>query len=415
VSGGPQRSGRVLAAGLLIVCLAATLGPGAPLAVAAVGDSSPSSSMTNPSAAPTAPAPPAEVSERTSVIGTAAAAGAGSAADEVLAEAAERAARAAAETATTALPPAKPVLKPVHVAAVVPPGSPSRWSGWQSGAAGSEAEDGTFATWRGKPLGIVSVWSDTDAETQTQLDAVGAYAGFKGEMDVAVGALVSGETWEQAAAGAYVNRWTTAIRNLRAKRAGKGTTYIRIGHEFNGDWFAWGVNAKNAAAYKQGYRLYASIVRKEFPQAKLNWSPNGGNHTDVSIDSLYPGSDVVDVIGPDIYDGYPPTTSDAVWRRDLNSWLAPGSPTGLGAWQQYAASKHKPLGLGEWGLQAGDHPSFIKGMHDFMAKYAAPKGSQSVAGRFVYDCYFNAEAKFKIYNGSNPGAGQMYASLAWGN
>ncbi|HEX2808588.1 MAG TPA: glycosyl hydrolase, partial [Kineosporiaceae bacterium] len=265
------------------------------------------------------------------------------------------------------------------------------------------------------PLGIVAVWSDTDVEAQTRLDAVDAYAGFKGEMDVAVGALVPGETWQQAAAGAYVARWTASVRNLKAKRAGKGTTYIRFGHEFNGDWFAWGVNSKNAAAYKQGYRLYASIVRKEFPQAKLNWSPNGGNHTDVSIDSLYPGSDVVDVIGPDMYDGDPPVTSDTVWQQELNTWLAPGSPNGMGAWQRYAASKRKPLGLGEWGMQGGDHPSFIKGMHDFIAKYAARKGSQSVAGRFVYDCYFNAEPKFKIYKGDNPVAGQMYASLTWGN
>jgi hypothetical protein len=403
VSGAACRRGRAVATGLLLVLLTSALVSGATTAAA--------DSAAQTTAESLAAIPVAEVSDLTSVIGTAAVAGAGSAADEVLGDAAEKAARAAAAIATTALLE----LKPVHVAAVIPARSPTRWSGWQSGAAGVEAEDGSFATWRGKPLGIVAVWSDTDAEAQTQLDAVDAYAGFKGEMDVAVGALAPGETWQRAAAGAYVTRWTRAMRNLRAKRAGKGTTYIRIGHEFNGDWFAWGVKAKDAAAYKQGYRLYASIARKEFPQAKLTWSPNGGNHTDISIDRLYPGSDVVDVIGPDIYDGYPPVTSDVTWREELNRWLAPGSPTGLAAWQRYAAAKHKPLGLGEWGMQGGDHPSFIKGMHDFIAKYAARKGSQSVAGRFVYDCYFNAETKFKIYNGDNPASGQMYASLTWGS
>ena len=85
------------------------------------------------------------------------------------------------------------------------------------------------------------------------------------------------------------------------------------------------------------------------------------------------------------------------------------------AWQQFASSKGKPLGLPEWGTQGGDHPVFIKGMHDFIAQHAAAKGSQSVAGKFVYDCYFNAETKFKILNGSYPQAGQMYTSLTWGS
>jgi hypothetical protein len=410
VSGRPCRLGRVFATGVVLVTLATAMASGA-VAAPALADSALADSAPRTTGLDLTAVPVAAVSDLTSVIGTAAAAGAGRAAYQVLGDAAENAARAAAVTATTALPP----LKPVHLAAVIPPGSPGRWSGWKSGAAGVEAEDGSFGTWRGKPLGVVAVWSDTTAEAQTQLDAVDSYAGFNGEMDVAVGALVRGETWQQAAAGAFVGRWTQAVRNLKAKRASKGTTYIRIGHEFNGDWMAWGVNSTTVAAYKQGYRLYASIVRKEFPQAKLTWSPNGGNHADISIDGMYPGSDVVDVIGPDIYDGYPPVTSDAIWTKGLTEWLAPGTPSGLAAWQQFALAKHKPLALPEWGMQGGDHPIFIKGVHDFLATYAAPKGSQSVAGRFVYDCYFNAEQKFKIYNGDYPAAGQMYSSLTWGN
>jgi len=289
------------------------------------------------------------------------------------------------------------------------------WNGWRSGASGMEALDGTFGKWRGKPVTAVSVWCDGPESLQTNLDAVDAYQNYVGDMDVAVGGLVRGETWKQAAAGKYVARWTKAMRTLRAKRKGKGTTYVRIAHEMNGDWMAWGMNASTLKYYIKGYRLYASIVRKEFPEARLTWSPNGGNHTNVTIDQMYPGDDVVDVIGPDIYDGWPDVTSAAVFNETATLWLTPGSPRGILAWQSWAEEKGKPLALPEWGIIHGDHPDFIIGVHDVMARYAGQKGKVSNAGRFVYDVYFNAEDEFKLVGGDNPKSAAAYKARTWGN
>jgi len=323
-----------------------------------------------------------------------------------LASSAESAARAATSAGWTALPPTRETT-----AAAVPAGRPGNWNGWISGASGVEAEDGSFATFRGKPLGVVAVWSDTTVEAQTNMDSVDNYADFDGQMDIAVGGLVRGETWAQAAAGAFVGRWTTAISNIKAKRAGKGTTFIRIGHEFNGDWMPWGVNAANLADYKKGYRLYAGIVRKEFPDAKLTWSPNGGNHNTLTMEQMWPGDDVVDVIGPDDYDGYPAYTDASTWNEIVNSWSNPGTPRGIGAWQKYAARHGKPLALPEWGMQGGDHPVYIQGVHDVLAKFAAGRGG-SAAGRVIYDCYFNAEDKFKLTDGDYPQAAAVYALVS---
>ena len=289
------------------------------------------------------------------------------------------------------------------------------WNGWRSGASGVEAEDGTFGTWRGKPVQVVSVWADGPAQAQTEMTPVDRYAGYVGDMDVAVGGLVRGETWKDAAAGKFMARWTTAMRTLKAKRAGKGTTYVRIAHEMNGDWMAWGMNAASLKDYIAGYRLYASVVRKEFPEARLTWSPNGGNHTNVSIDQMYPGSDVVDVVGPDIYDGWPDATSPAIFNRVAKEWLTPQSPRGILAWQQWAQRHGKPLGLPEWGLTHGDHPDFLIGVHDVLVRYAGQKGRVSKAGRFVYDVYFNAEDQFKLLNGTNPNSSAAYKARTWGN
>jgi hypothetical protein len=289
------------------------------------------------------------------------------------------------------------------------------WDGWRSGASGEEAADGSFGTWRGKPVEAVSVWCDGPASLQTNMDAVDRYRDYRGDMDVAVGGLVRGETWKQAAAGRFAARWTKAMRTLRAKRLGKGTTYVRIAHEMNGDWMAWGMNSKSLKDYIKGYRLYASIVRKEFPEARLSWSPNGGNHTDVSTDKQYPGDDVVDVVAPDIYDGWPDTTSAAIFRENAKKWLTPESPTGIIAWQIWAERRGKPLGMPEWGIIHGDHPDFVIGVHSVMSQHPGLKGKVSNAGRFVYDVYFNADDEFKLLGGANPKAAAAYKARTWGN
>ena len=353
--------------------------------------------------------PPAAVMD----VAAGAASGAGGVASRAMAAtAADRMAALGGVAVTLQFPAAPP---PKAASRPVPRGAGISWGGWHSGAAGPEVANGSFGSWAGHSLGIVGVWCDSIEEAQRDLDAVDAYSGFDGDMDVAVGGLVKGETWQQAASGAFVDRWTTAMRNLKAKRQGKGITYVRIAHEMNGDWMPWGINAANLAAYKTGYRLYASIVRKEFPQARLTWSPNGGNHTNVSIDDQYPGDDVVDVVGPDIYDGYPEVTSPSLWQESSSKWLTAANPQGLGAWQTWAARRGKPLALPEWGLPYGDHPEFIRGVHDTLAAHAASRGSGSNAGRFVYDVYFNAEDKFKLYPGPNSSAGSLYKSLTWGN
>jgi hypothetical protein len=343
-------------------------------------------------------------------------AGAGEAAQRVMAD---RVAGGMAELGRVAVSlemPASPGAgKP---GAAVPGAGPGRpggpWNGWKSGASGHEAADGSFAAYRGKELGIVGTWGDTTAEAQAALDSVDTYGGRNVDLDIAVGGLVKGESWEQAAAGAYADRWTTAMRNLRAKRAGKGITYVRIAHEMNGDWMPWSVNSGNVGAYKQAYRLYASIIRREFPEARITWSPNGGNHTDVSIDDMYPGGDVTDVIGPDIYDGYPNVTSDAVCKESTEKWASPESPHGLAAWRDYARQKGKPIALPEWGLAYGDYPEYIRCVNSIISASPAASGPGSNAGRFVYDIYFNSEEKFKLVNGPNPQSSAVYKTLSWG-
>ena len=96
--------------------------------------------------------------------------------------------------------------------------------------------------------------------------------------------------------------------------------FIRFAHEMNGSWYPWaewtdknenmkrdpgeetGFTADN---YRQAYRNVASMFRKYAPNAALIWCPNsgllGGEKRDV-FRPFYPGDDVVDWVGIDIYE-----------------------------------------------------------------------------------------------------------------
>jgi hypothetical protein len=288
---------------------------------------------------------------------------------------------------------------------------------WSSGASGQAAEDGTFGTWRGAPMTVVGTWSDTTAQSQTDIGSLDTWRNWNADIDVAIGALAPGETWAQAANGAYSARWTEAVRNVKAKRAGRsGTTYVRFAHEMTGDWFDWKVTPGNVSDFKTSWRLFHDILVREYPQAKLVFSPNDGNHSGVPMDQIWPGDDLVDVVGPDSYDGYPDKTNQALWDQAFMS--TQDGPQGLGAWQAFARSHGKPMAVPEWGLRFSDNPFYITKMHDFLASCAPRPKDTSLAGKCIYDIYFNivngGNSKFVIYGGSNPNAAATYRSMRWG-
>jgi len=302
--------------------------------------------------------------------------------------------------------------------------------GWASGASGPGVADGSFAGWRGSPVTVAATWNDGDAASQTDLPTLkGEFKDWSGDLDVAVGGteLGSGESYAQAAQGAYVQRWTTMAQNLQTARGDKpGTTFVRPFHEFNGNWYEnWFVTPDRLEDYKKSFRLMAQTVRANCPRCKIVWSPgNGGSTGAARIADAWPGDDVVDVVGVDTYNanGNTRVTDPQSWQEYLGA-TNDGQPVGPEAWRQFAASHGKPISFPEWGLNSGggggDDPQFIQGMHDWMAQNAATAGDPNLAGKVLYDVYFNIamgdNTGFVIKDGPNPQAGKLYTSLRWGN
>lgn len=330
------------------------------------------------------------------------------------------------------------VLACTPVAKVSPPIASSQWlSGSEGDGVWDRSND--FAVWRGEPLAIAGVQSSGAIENQICLcqwfEPGGEFDGWSQSIDVTVGAIfnfegkaeagTNGETWAQAAQGAYDERWSTSMKKLDATWGNKKLVYVRFAHEMSGDWYHWRVNSSNAADFITAWQRFHAIMRRDAPRAKLVWCPaNGGVYSDISTPQMWPGDDYVDVVCTDFFDNYPKLSTDALWDAHYMD-TENGSPLGIGAWLEFARKHGKQFALGEWGLGrvdgsggAVDNPVFIRRMHEFFVANAGPG-----PGQVLYEIYFNVdyrvagngEIDYRVYpEDVHPNAAAMYKSLSWG-
>lgn len=261
-----------------------------------------------------------------------------------------------------------------------------------TGASCRGAADGVFGTWRSVPVGVASTWGRDGS--LLMLEPGGEYGAWEGDLDYAAQYyLGSSFTWRSLADGEYDDRLRRDLNRLaEAWGARQGAFYYRFQHEFNGHWYPWSVTQDAAADHIAGWRHFAGLFRERFgddDRFRLSWSPAiGTRQRNVQdIRALFPGTDVVDLIGVDFYDFFP-AEIEAEWDAVFYATDDGGGPVGIGAWQAYAEEVGLPLALPEWGQQYGDNPLFIEKVHEFLEAHRFT-GEGRVAGHVVYDCYFN--------------------------
>ncbi|MGH2915644.1 MAG: glycosyl hydrolase [Solirubrobacteraceae bacterium] len=176
--------------------------------------------------------------------------------------------------------------------------------------------------------------------------------------------------WRAAgAAGAYATHARTLAGNL--VRAGMSHAVIRLGHEANGTWYA--DNVGDTATQQQQWKRFwrrTAMAMGSVPGAhfSFDWCVAAG-YRPIAFANYYPGDDVVDSIGIDIYDRVPPGHT----RRWSYLYDEPG---GVGALVRFATAHHKPLAVPEWGLEprgyhagAGPDPGFTRGIAALVAHH----------------------------------------------
>jgi hypothetical protein len=288
--------------------------------------------------------------------------------------------------------------------------------GWASGAyvegtdpVGTAA---SFGSWRGAGVDVAVIWGSrqswSDIENPSWQYSVWKAAPYTKVFGVAmVPEGDSGATMAGCANGDYNSHWTTFGQNI--KNAGLSTTsVIRLGWEFNGDWYKW--QASNPAQFTACWRQIVTTVRQVAPGLVWDWSVIRGNSKALSDPTqAWPGNDYVDIVGVDAYDVWPGASDEANWQQQY------AGNGGLKFWLNFAEQHGKKISFPEWGLltgtqdaghNAGDNSFYIQKMHSFF---------ESLGSRLAYESYFNSsESK---YNSSltgpvqNPNAAATYKSL----
>ena len=208
------------------------------------------------------------------------------------------------------------------------------------------------------------------------------------------------DVWRRAAEGAFDGHWENCARALKTNYP--NMLVLRPGWEYNMAGYQWNLTMLAATSlsaaqrqierdwYKTAFRRWVTIFRQLYSQDVLiDWCGIERGGQAGSIDDFYPGNDVVDIIGVDMYDGQPCLSSEEIWTRDFNTTFQ-GGPGGVNAWLAYARSKGKPLSFPEWGvssLGAGadrvpDNAFYIRKMLEFISANA-----QHIA----YEAYANYE------------------------
>ena len=197
--------------------------------------------------------------------------------------------------------------------------------------------------------------------------ALGCWQGQPYRLAVGLPLVAKGGSLSSAAAGEYDAEFQKIGAMLVAK--GRADAIVRLGWEFNGNWYPWSAN-KDPVSFVGAFRHVVGVLRAVPGQHfRVVWNPALGVGS-VSPQSLWPGDDVVDLIGIDFY--------NQSWRRQDSDpavrWE--GYVTGnygLDWLARFAAAHHKTIVVPEWGTGMrpdghgwGDDPLFIHNMAAWM-------------------------------------------------
>ncbi len=205
----------------------------------------------------------------------------------------------------------------------------------------------------------------------------------------------STDTLQRGADGAYNSYFRKVAKDMVA--GGEAKSIIRLGWEFNGDWFSWSAGGQSAAfvAYwRQIVDTMRSVTGQKFT---FEWNPTAGVTKAGNLVNDYPGNSYVDYIGLDVYDQqwgyYGAQGCEGVTCQQDEFHKILTEPDGLNWLAKFAAHEGKPIVLPEWGLGVfnptdlngtyqdeelggGDDPTFIDDMaawidahHVFEASY----------------------------------------------
>jgi hypothetical protein len=179
---------------------------------------------------------------------------------------------------------------------------------------------------------------------------------------------------------------------------GFGRTVLRIGWEFNADWYPWRAQDDPQAWIAYWRRIVTTMRSVPGAEFKFDWNAAGG-WTSFDPELAYPGDEYVDIIGLDFYNSLKEDVSpEERWA------IRKKAPRGLDWHKRFATARSKPMSYPEWGTGlrkdgrgGDDDPYFIEQM-------AAWIHSNNVAYHMYWD-YKAPDFDARLSDNRRPGAG----------
>jgi hypothetical protein len=272
-----------------------------------------------------------------------------------------------------------------------------------------------FAKWFGRDPDRILDFLAYDSWASFESDARWTSSSWRGAgkrpvasaLTISVPLTIQGTPLAEVAAGAHDRTYIAVARALVAD--GWGGAVVRLGWEFNGSWMPWAA-ARDPKAYVSAFRRIVALMRSVPGQSfTFDWCCACGRNA-IAPDSVYPGDDVVDIVGMDIYTRYY-NSFDAIpalrWRairvtRYGLDWLV-----------LFSKEHHKRLSVPEWGTGeafaqdggtgGGDDPLFVANMAAFLRENHA-----------AYSDYWDFHApdyNASVSDGEHPKAGEVLRSM----
>lgn len=257
--------------------------------------------------------------------------------------------------------------------------------------AGNPGAVAEFESWLGRDVKYALDYLDRSSWAEIESAWVpNQWAGSKYQLVLSVPLLpASGGTLSEGATGAYDSHFVKVAQNLVS--AGEGNAVVRLGWEFNGNWYPWSIGSAGGPAAFAAYWRQVVTAMRSVPGTsfKFDWCPArdgswfGGSQLDPA--QAYPGDGYVDYLGMDVYD----QDWYEGWQDPLLRWAdIQSKPFGLDWLRDFAAAHGKQITLPEWGLvtrpdgHGGDDDAyFIKQMHRWIS-----------ANDVAYNLYFEFDA-----------------------
>ncbi|OAA26896.1 Glycosyl hydrolase family 26 [Frankia sp. EI5c] len=206
---------------------------------------------------------------------------------------------------------------------------------------------------------------------------------YPGQLSIAQPLFPKAGDERTCARGHYDEYWAAFGNTLN--RNGRSDAIVRLGWEYNGNWFWW--YPRDTETWKTCFQRATTALRSTAPNVRIDFNvsahrdrmPNGDG-----VWAAYPGDDYVDIVSSDVYDSYPPSKTPELFDQQCNV------PSGTCTVLAFARAHGKQFAVPEWGLAradrsgGGDNPLFIEKMHDLF------DANRDI---LAYEAYFNtAEA-----------------------